>query len=369
MTEENTNVKILSQNAALPNRLCKITESEDEDINIYDIAKLSGVSIATVSRVVNGSPRVSEKTKEKVLAVMKAHDYTPNAFARGLGLGSMKTVGIICPDISDSYMARAVHYLEDSLHSYGYGCILGCSGYEQEQRESYVNWLLTKKIDTLVLVGSIYAGSGRDQHDTDYVRQAAEKTPVFMINGQVTGENVYCACADDFNAMLTVTRALIKRGRKRTLFLHHVDSFSGRQKMQGYEAALTEAGYPILGELKFQTRNDIEYTRNILVEYSRTLNFDSVISTADAMAVGAVKYAKIKGIAIPEELSVVGYNNSLMSVSCEPEMTSVDSKVDVLCRLTVENMVGLLERDEKPAAKTLVPCDVVKRCTTDFAFE
>ncbi len=347
----------------------KTTESEDEDINIYDIAKLSGVSIATVSRVVNGSPRVSEKTKEKVLAVMKAHDYTPNVFARGLGLGSMKTVGIICPDISDSYMARAVYFLEDSLHSYGYGCILGCSGYEQEQRESYVNWLLTKKIDTLVMVGSIYAGSGRDQHDTDYVRQAAEKTPVFMINGQVTGENIYCAFADDFHAMLTVTRALIRRGRKRTLFLHHIDSFSGRQKMQGYEAALVEAGYPILGELKFQTRNDIEYTRNMLVEYSRTLDFDSVIATADAMAVGAVKYAKIKGIAVPEDLSVVGYNNSLIAVSCEPEMTSVDSKVDVLCRLTVENMIGLLERDEKPKAETLVPCDVVKRCTTDFSFD
>lgn len=139
--------------------------------------------------------------------------------------------------------------------------------------------------------------------------------------------------------------------------------------MRGYEAALTEAGYPVLGELKFQTRNEIEYTRNMLVEYSRTLSFDSVISTADAMAVGAVKYAKIKGILVPEELSVVGYNNSLMSVSCEPEMTSVDSKVDVLCRKTVENMIGLLEHGERPAAQTLVPCDIVKRCTTDFAFE
>ncbi len=105
------------------------------------------------------------------------------------------------------------------------------------------------------------------------------------------------------------------------------------------------------------------------MEYSRTLDFDSVISTADAMAVGAVKYAKIKGIAVPSELSVVGYNNSLMALSCEPEMTSVDSKVDVLCRLTVENMIGLLERGEKPAAETLVPCEVVKRCTTDFSFD
>lgn len=81
-------------------------------MNIYDIAKLAGVSIATVSRVVNDSPKVSEKTKAKVRAVMEEQNYTPNVFARGLGLNSMKTVGIVCPDVSDNYMANCVSYLE-----------------------------------------------------------------------------------------------------------------------------------------------------------------------------------------------------------------------------------------------------------------
>ena len=75
-------------------------------MNIYDIARLSGVSIATVSRVVNDSPKVSDKTKEKVRKVMEENNYTPNVFARGLGLGSMQTLGIICPDVSDPYMAK-----------------------------------------------------------------------------------------------------------------------------------------------------------------------------------------------------------------------------------------------------------------------
>ena len=69
---------------------------------------------------------------------MRENEYTPNVFARGLGLDSMKTVGIICPNISDHYMARAVAYLEENLHENGYDCILGCSGYKQEERESYV---------------------------------------------------------------------------------------------------------------------------------------------------------------------------------------------------------------------------------------
>ena len=98
----------------------RTSEREDKTINIYDIAKLSGVSIATVSRVVNGSPRVSEKTKQKVLAVMKENDYTPNVFARGLGLDSMKTVGIICPDIwQEPYLIwRAVCTVMDMIVSW-----------------------------------------------------------------------------------------------------------------------------------------------------------------------------------------------------------------------------------------------------------
>ena len=147
-------------------------------MNIYDIAKLANVSIATVSRVVNNSPKVSPKTKEKVLAVMKENEYTPNAFARGLGLGSMKTVGIICPHIDDIYMAKAVSYLEQNLHAHGYDCILGCSGFKQEEKEDYVRLLLSKKIDTLILVGSTYAGNGKDESDTDYITLAKEMIAV-----------------------------------------------------------------------------------------------------------------------------------------------------------------------------------------------
>lgn len=162
---------------------------------------------------------------------MRENEYTPNAFARGLGLGSMKTVGIICPDISNIYMARAVSYLESSLHEYGYDCILGCSGYKQEEKENYVKLLLSKKIDTLVLVGSTYPGSGKDEFDTDYIREVASQTPVFMINAKVTGENIYCAYADDFQATYEVTKEYIRRGRKKILFMYNNDSFSAKRKM------------------------------------------------------------------------------------------------------------------------------------------
>ena len=89
-------------------------------MNIYDISQKAGVSIATVSRVLNGSDKVSDKTRKKVLAVMEENSYTPNAFARSLGLNSMHTVGILCSDSSDVYQAQAIYYLERELRKNSY---------------------------------------------------------------------------------------------------------------------------------------------------------------------------------------------------------------------------------------------------------
>ena len=334
-------------------------------MNIYDVAKMSGVSIATVSRVVNGSDKVSDRTKQKVLAVMEECGYTPNVFARGLGLDSMKTIGILCPDISDAFIAQAVAFLENRLHKYGYDCILGCSGYDIEAKKVHMERLLSKRIDALILVGSTYAGHGNDDNNLGYIYEAAQKTPVFLINGVIEGENIYCCYGDDFQAVYDVTSALIRRGKKRILFLCDSYSYSARKKLAGYEAALTDAGYPVLSELKFYTKNRIHYVRDMLLEHE-DLEFDSVVATDDCLAIGALKYAKIRGMNVPEDICITGYNNSQLSVGCEPELTSVDNHLEKLCNDTIDNMLKVFQGEEDVPAKTEVPCNLKKRCTTDF---
>ena len=335
-------------------------------MNIYDIAELAGVSIATVSRVVNDSPRVSEKTKQRVRAIMEENGYTPNVFARGLGLDSMKTIGIICPDVSDSYMASAAFHLEGRLHEYGYDCILCCSGSRQEKKEKYVSLLLNKRIDALILVGSTYAGEGGDDRKADYVRNAAKTVPVFMINGYIKGDHVYCAFSDDYGATYDVASQMIEAGRRRILFLCDSHSYSANQKLAGYEAALKDHGLPVLGDLKLYVKNRIHSVRDILLE-RRDLNFDSVLATDDGLAVGAIKYANAKLLKIPEELCITGFNNSALSICCDPELSSIDNKVEELCAITTDQMMAVLRGEEKSVEqKSQVPCRLVKRCTTDF---
>lgn len=335
----------------------------EEYMNIYDIAQLAGVSIATVSRVVNDSPKVSEKTKAKVRAVMKEQNYTPNVFARGLGLNSMKTVGIVCPDVSDVYMASAVAYLEKSLRCYGYDCILCCSGYQQEDKVQAVSWVLQKRIDALVLVGSHYAGDQKDE-TTRYIKEAAKETPVFLINGYVRAPGIYCVMADDYQAVYETVSALTEAGRKRILFLRDSDSYSALEKLRGYKEALKDNGFFVRQELILYTQNKIQKVKEALEE-RRELKFDAVVAAEDGLAVGAVKYIRSLGLSIPEDVNVVGFNNSELAVCCEPELSSVDSRGETLCRTAIDSMMMVL--NGRPVRhKKVVQCHLVKRRTTNF---
>ena len=334
-------------------------------VNIYDVAKLAGVSIATVSRVVNGNTNVSEKTRAKVMKVMEEYGYTPNVFARGLGLDSMKTVGILCPGIADLYVSDAVDFLVTRMNQYDYDCILGCSGYGLEGKKLHTKLLLSKRIDALIMVGSTYAGSAVNGWDVSYIQEAAKEVPVFIINGYVEGENIYCSYCDDFQATYDVTTKMIEQGRKKILFLYDSHSYSSLKKMSGYETALHDAGYPVCGNLKMFTKNRIHYVRDLLLSHTR-LEFDAAMAAHDGLAIGVLKYAKERNLRVPEDICVVGYNNSSLSVSCDPELTTVDNHLEKICIDTVDYMLRVLQGETDVPKNNVVVASIKKRFTANL---
>ena len=340
-------------------------KNDNKMINIYDIAEMSGVSIATVSRVVNNNPKVSEKTKAKVMEAIKQSGYTPNVFAQGLGLKSMRTIGILVPSIADMYMSSAVAYIEDNLHDAGYDCILRCSGYTAEQKETHIQLLLNKKIDAIILVGSTYAGSEDESHNTDYIRTAAKDVPVFIINGLVDGENIYCTASNDYQASYDVTTALIESGRSKILFLTDSRSYSANQKKKGYRQALNNAGISVDERMIIHTENKIPVVKSLL-ENTKDIEFDSIFATDDGMAIGALKYALSNGIDVPNQLSIVGYNNSNLCICSEPELSSVDNKIEKVCKDTCDRLIDILKGNDNVPNQSVVACKLVKRATTDF---
>ena len=332
-----------------------------ESINIYDIAKMAGVSIATVSRVLNDSDKVSEKTRIRVLDIIREVGYEPNVFAQGLGLNTMHTVGILVPDISDIYMSSAVAYLENALAEYQYHCLLGCSGFTPEAKKAHIRMLLSKHTDALILVGSTYAGTGKDPAETDYIREAAKQVPVFVINGIVDGDNIYSAAAEDEAAEFSTAQMLIRKGYRDMIFLTDSRSYSSVMKRTGYEQAMKSNG---LKPRHYYVEKSIEGVKKFLTD-NPDISFNAVMAANDTIGVGVVKYALEKGMSIPGDLAVVGYNDSVLAKACEPELSSVDNHQEKICHDTVENLMCRLgDEGDNARRRFSVSCELIERGTT-----
>lgn len=331
-------------------------------MNIYDVSEKAGVSIATVSRVINGNSNVSEKTKQKVLNVMKEIGYTPNVFARGLGLNTMKTIGIMCTDSSDVYLANAVYYLERELRANGYDAILCCTGNDLSTKKDYLELLLSKRVDAVILVGSKFLETKAG--DNKYIIDAAARLPVMLVNGYLEGANIYGTLCDDESAVYDVTDALIKSGRRNIVYLYTSTSFSGQRKLAGFKKAHFVHNIPINSDFLHLCNKSIVNAREYLTQlYEHGKRFNAVVTSDDSLAVGALKFAHAHGISIPKELSIVGYNNSLVSSCTDPELTSIDSKVEALCITTVNTLMGVFNGNNVPC-KTNITADLIKRGTT-----
>ena len=184
-------------------------------MTIYDISKKAGVSIATVSRVLNGSANVKPKTRKKVMDIIEQYGYKPNAFARGLGLNSMKTIGILCADASDLYLAKAIYFIEQNLRENGYHSVLGCTGYELSGKKESLNLLLSQHVDAVVMIGSNFILNNPE--DNQYVRDAASQVPIMLLNADFDCNNVYCTLCDDYKATQDATEQMLLNGASNIL--------------------------------------------------------------------------------------------------------------------------------------------------------
>ena len=334
-------------------------------MNIYDVSKKAGVSIATVSRVLNGKANVSEQSRKRVLKAMKELDYTPNIFARGLGLNTMKTIGIMCSDSSDAYLANAIYYIEQELRKNGYDSLLCCTGRDITTKKKYLDLLLSKRVDGIILVGSQFVFNEPDD-DCSYIIEASSELPIILVNGYIDSPNIYCVLCDDYNAVYNVTSSLIENGRNHIVYLYTSTSFSGLKKLNGYQDALKDNNINLNSEYAHLCSKNIsdalDYLNNM---YYNGLTFDAVVTSDDLLAVGAIKYSHKHNIKVPEQLEIIGYNNSVISRCTEPELTSIDSNVELLSMQAVDTLMKVLCGNDV-SNKNIISAKIIKRNTTKF---
>ena len=336
-------------------------------MTIYDISKKAGVSIATVSRVLNGSTNVKPRTRKKVMDIIEQYGYKPNAFARGLGLNSMKTIGILCADASDLYLAKAIYFIEQNLRENGYHSVLCCTGSEMESRKESLNLLLSQHVDSVVMVGSNFIMNNPE--DNQYVKDAAASVPIMLLNADFDCSNVYCTLCDDYKATQDATEKMIDAGLKNILYLYNSNSYSGLKKLAGFQNAMLTHDIPLKKELLqcFKgSHEDIDGVKNFVDNiYKKGIRFDGIVTSDDFLAVGAMNFARANNISVPRDLQIIGYNNSILTLCSEPDISSIDNRLEDMCIQLVKTLIGTLSQNEMPQ-KTIFSGELIKRGSTAF---
>ena len=261
----------------------------------------------------------------------------------------MNTIGLLCADSTDLYLANAVYHIEQELRENNYNCILCCTGYKTEDKKKFLNLLVNKKVDSVILVGSNFVAD--NDSENEYIREAAKLVPILLLNADFDCENVYCSLCDDFKSTMQATSYIIDTGIKDILYLYNSKSFSALRKLSGYQSALTQRGLPLRMEyMQYFPGNhaNLSGVADFLSDLDSSLKYRAIVAADDNLAIGAVKFAHKNKLAIPEDLSIIGYNNSILSTCCEPELTTVDNRLETLCHHIVKTLIGILNNKEMP---------------------
>jgi LacI family transcriptional regulator len=310
-------------------------------MNIKDIARLSGVSVATVSRVINNQPSVSQKSRERVLAVMAENNFTPNIFARGLNSKSTKTIGILCPEMNDINHAKIVSILEHLLRSNGFDSLLCCTGGYRPYNRKIFDLLAAKQVDAILTIGSSY----ENESDLETYTFIAKHIPIIVINGYVNAPGVYNISCDEKNAIYNLVLDLYKTGCRSIYFLEDNITYSACQKREGFLKGIRECGLseessciqvPLDTHELMSAKHQIEH----LLE--KRYPIDAILSADDILAVGALQALNAVGLSIP----VIGFNNSDYAICCTPYLTSIDNRIDFMCTTAINTLMSLLNGEE-----------------------
>lgn len=323
-------------------------------MNVYDIAKKAGVSIATVSRVINHPDAVSPVTADKVRAAIEECNYTPSSLARALGNGKTRIIGVVCTDISDMYCASAVSVLENELRKANYDMLVIGTGYDVQDKTNAIQVLLSKGVEAIFLIGAVL----NENIDNTYIEAAAKKTPIFVIDGETDMEGVYCFLTNEEDAIAHALTRLSIRGRKNAVYLYDSDTPSCDKKLNGYRKGLQTARMtPNILKVE-KTAASVASALSELIVLG--VPFDAIIASEDFLAVAAINTLIRHGISVPQEVAVIGMNNLPVTEYCQPTLTSIDIQLKPLCETAVKTLIDLFNK-KVVKSKTILPSELVYR--------
>ncbi|WP_026693632.1 catabolite control protein A [Peribacillus kribbensis] len=329
------------------------------NITIYDVAREANVSMATVSRVVNGNPNVKPATRKKVMEVIDRLGYRPNAVARGLASKKTTTVGVIIPDISSIFFAELARGIEDIATMYKYNIILSNSDQNTEKELHLLNTMLGKQVDGIVFMGSKIS----EAHIEEF-----KKSPVPIVlagtldeTGQIPSVNI-----DNESAAYDAIKFFTEKGHKKIAFLSGVYKDPINEKrMAGYKKALEEADI----EFNEEYVVDGDYTYDSGMEaIDRLMKIQekptALLAGGDEMALGVVHAAQDAGVQVPGDLEVISFDNTRLTLMVRPRITTVVQPLYDIGAVSMRLLTKLMNKEEVDDESVFLPHRIEERDST-----
>lgn len=319
---------------------------------IKDVARVSGVTVTTVSRVLNNRGYISEATKAKVQDAMKQLNYQPNELARSLFKKKSGLIGLIIPNVSHPYFAELTQFIELYAYAAGFKVIL-CNSYRNSVKENdYIDMLTRNQVDGIIM------GS----HTLDFSRFLTLKMPLVTID-RFFSDEIPTVTADNYSGGVQATNLLIQRGCKKLAHISGPLSLStqANRRCDGFRdtAENAEVRYVVI-ETALNHFEDAEYRDRSEALLKEHPDIDGVFCSSDVIAANFIQTAKGLGFRIPEDIKVVGFDDVRMASLLTPALTTVRQPVEDMARTAVETLQCMIEGEPYEGTR-LLPVELVIR--------
>ena len=329
-------------------------------VTIYDVAREANVSMATVSRVVNGYQNVKPATRKKVLEVIERLEYRPNAVARGLASKKTTSVGVIIPDISNNLYAELARGIEDIATMYSYNIILANSDQNEEKELTLLETMLGKQVDGIVMMSD---------EVTDRIQQAVEHSPVpIVFAGSISStDKVASVNIDYFQAAYEGMELLLTNGHKRIAFVSGPLQYTvnGEYKLEAYKKALQQVGIELDETLIVAENGSYDSGLSTWETLSAVDNPPTAIFVGnDELAIGLIHGIQDSGKLVPADVEVISFENSKLARMVRPQLTSIVLPLYDIGAVAMRLLTKYMNKEEVEEQTVLLPHRIEIRDST-----
>jgi len=338
-----------------------------QEMNIYKIAEEAGVSPATVSRVITNSAKVSESKRSKVEEIIRKYGYRPNVLAQGLSNETMKIIGLVAADIENPYFSKLLTECSRQIVRRGFAPMVLTTMSQYALEVKFIQMVSDMRLDAVILMGGKSDELITDADYSDLVNRVSQTTPV-VTTGKVDGTKCCRIGIDEMQSVDLAMEHLFSLGHRHIAFVGGFDYInSAYKKRTRYRNFLKSHGVTFRDRYVMDADYDINggYTAmNKLLEDNRDRTMPTaVIAINDFVAVGVIHALKENGLQVPDDMSVLSFDNTYISELILPRMTSVDYDYEKLGAMLADAAIDLTERKDVPAYQMIAPQLFVRQST------